>query len=808
MSEHYPTLPQRGEHEEFESSQDLPSKNRKAFKRFIQDPNEKLVQVETKSGLAWTEPEPKAREPSAKRSISPAVDSGPSVQVETKSGFLSQTQPSEVVPAVGAEPIAQPQEIALATGVGPVQTKEQIDSAEKVQSLTTEEVKHMLEDQLKNNPDVLNITNVKVDEEDGGLRLNVGITTSGGKAIITGLVVNEGNGLAMSDLDVDANLFIRGRVKNAFADFSSAIKSRLEQRYGKTISNIQIGKSGVAIEFEVPVAGTAPDDKIEPTIRSVPEQQDDRVDFMARQADLLDELNAKYPEGIPQHIHKELLDLGSRYIGNRESGADPSVEAQIRADRESFMASEGVQFVIEGYQSFENRKKFLNGRNNELGTKAKEYGIKFAKFIGKQAESYNKLKWYNKLLITGGLMTVASLTSAIPIVSGLAATALYGQRALGSVGFFMNRRREIDAKIKANPKHWLANKSELEKNLLVGTFALAYMEATSIAAHAGVAELNKLGVNEWLGNMLGYNTAPPTSGSIPVPHATVGNSAFQLPVAETPPAAEVATPKVDAAVIPETVVSAPTVEAATEQTPRELRVKLNSLVEKITEITEEKPPSFEMPKHADFSIHEDDTTISPYDVTPTDQSGEDDMLSTAEEIEEQAQPAETVTETTRSMPIQPESPTETPETSAPTTEPEEIVLQQPTEPPTIDLTTVQTSAEMPTPTQEIVTNSFGLEVTTTESHLYSGSGDRLYVFGGTTADHSKTIREFFSEPENAKKILYTPPVTGGSHVIGWIKSPDGAIMSTGPLEAEERNWFGMKKYVEKIELDMLRKKIN
>src|SRR3989344_2225288 len=83
MAEYPPLLP-RGEHEEFESSRDLPQKNRRAFNKNSQDTDENLIQVETKPGSTWTEPEQEVRKPRVKQDTSLVIDAGPSVQVETK----------------------------------------------------------------------------------------------------------------------------------------------------------------------------------------------------------------------------------------------------------------------------------------------------------------------------------------------------------------------------------------------------------------------------------------------------------------------------------------------------------------------------------------------------------------------------------------------------------------------------------------------------------------------------------------------------------------------------------------------------
>src|SRR3989344_2569433 len=80
----YPSLLPRGEHEEFESSRDLPQKNRRAFNKDAQNTDENLIQVETKPGSTWKEPEQEVRKFRVKQDIPIVVDAGPSVQVETK----------------------------------------------------------------------------------------------------------------------------------------------------------------------------------------------------------------------------------------------------------------------------------------------------------------------------------------------------------------------------------------------------------------------------------------------------------------------------------------------------------------------------------------------------------------------------------------------------------------------------------------------------------------------------------------------------------------------------------------------------
>jgi hypothetical protein len=166
------------------------------------------------------------------------------------------------------------------------------------------------------------------------------------------------------------------------------------------------------------------------------------------------------------------------------------------------------------------------------------------------SEKYNKLNWKSKLAIAGILIAGVSLTSTtLPIASAMLSGMLYGQRVVGGIGFAMNRRKALDAKIAANPDHWLAGKSERVKNTYATALAAVYMGGTAFAVHEGVEALNALGVNEWLGNMLGHHPAAsevvPASRPITgLPHApeisqmpaaaAAGEAAAQASVPEVP----------------------------------------------------------------------------------------------------------------------------------------------------------------------------------------------------------------------------------------------------------------------------------
>lgn len=155
----------------------------------------------------------------------------------------------------------------------------------------------------------------------------------------------------------------------------------------------------------------------------------------------------------------------------------------------------------------EGLKAYIAKRSEELGERAKEYGPKFAGYIGSKIEQYNKLKWWQKLAVTGALMTGAAFSGG-GLATGFAA-ALWGQRAVGAIGAGMNRRKKIDAEIAKNPEHKLAGKSEWEKNKSAALYAAKYMAITSGAIYLGVEGLKAAAESEWLANMLGHNPAEP-----------------------------------------------------------------------------------------------------------------------------------------------------------------------------------------------------------------------------------------------------------------------------------------------------------
>jgi hypothetical protein len=426
-------------------------------------------------------------------------------------------------------------------------------------------------------------------------------------------------------------------------------------------------------------------------------------------------------------------------------------------------------------------------RGDTLDKKANKLKIDIASRI----EAYNKLPFRQKAYITGALIGGSALTAAfaLPTIPSILAGLMFGQRAVAGAGLYLNKRKKIEEKIKVKGnEYWLTNKSESAKRAYAAVLGTAYMSITAFAGHTATEKLI-----DWLGNALGHPVAKPDiaapkaaveAGSLP--HASVA------PRVEPPPAAPAAEP----ALAPEAARSASALEKPVPDAPP-APAKAPVVVQEATQQSQARPETaqakpesaaadgakaagegvgeeaeaemkFEMPKHADFSIHEDDTTISPYDVTPVDNAQTDDVLSVEEaETEagtagEQSAPAKhdlqkgTVPETTEYKKVDITQPQATAE--APATAP----------------------AEIPTTAPGIVTNSSGLEIHTAEPHLYNGAeAGNKYVFGGSHVERIAAITKYLEKDPFA--VIYGPDRTG-TYRVPWFLSEGKFVVSGPPMK--------------------------
>lgn len=398
--------------------------------------------------------------------------------------------------------------------------------------------------------------------------------------------------------------------------------------------------------------------------------------------------NARPPEvatavGAEPYIGQEVepqADQNMQQEGTPKENRDKFLETMARA-KEIF-----GNFVEGTSERFAKSKNYLNERAKEIDSKASEMGS-FEKYFRKFGEQYNKLSLIKKLGIgvTLGVGTAVGAAFSLPLaLAGVA--GLVVQRAAGSASMFLKIEKSLqDKKIGEKSYQIMAKKERAMLDAALYTFAFSYAikEGLEAAQEHGTVERTR----EWLGAVMNEFTGNRTEAGAVATAPSVLPEKVQLqsdsaPLEQSAPAAEAPAP---AAEVSEPAAAA----AAGEPVPRPITAKSFP--------SPEAPARFEMPKHADFSIHEDDTEISPYDVTPTDQSGaDDDIVQASEESQPIAEP-EAVTETTRSMPVSQEAPAEpieaVPEAEPPAEPLPNVKVPEPEKYATVDLTQEQVEVE-------------------------------------------------------------------------------------------------------------------
>lgn len=471
---------------------------------------------------------------------------------------------------------------------------------------------------------------------------------------------------------------------------------------------------------------------------------------------------------------EEIPPLGKR--GSPEA-ADEHTPKEWREKLRKLIGSEGEAELLGVGKMSERLRAHLAERSGELDGEAKEYGPKVAEFIASLPEKYNKLNWKTKLAVTGALMLGASLTAtALPILSGALSAALYGQRVLGGIGLGINKRKALDAKIAANPEHWLAEKSELAKNTYVAALAAVYMGGTAFAVHEGVEALNELGVSEWLGNVLGHQSAP-----------AVEEPGAPAPImAETPPA-EIATPtpEIVADTAPEAPVpppepalhaaEMPSIEASSghgyeymmkrlwEELPEDLDANAFPEGSDIRRLIEADADSIDKvvhqiaadPEHGFFNADGTSVQIN-LDSHMTVNADGDIQLGDMVKAPEGApttpayHPETPVVSDAPPLPV--EESVVTPDDSVLRDNEGNVVYDGEGNP-------VHTGTYETPPG----TNEFGLAVPAGEPHIYADSGGaHLFVYGGSPAEQAVTVREYLAAHPNG--IIYGADDAGAHRI--------------------------------------------
>lgn len=511
----YPPPPPRGGDDEFLSSPDPLEKNRRAFAKIGQGSDEPAVQVETKPGRAWTEPELSAPAGRERKKQEASGDTEPPIQVETK------TAPSD---DVEVKPPQLPEEISrwMATpGVLPIPAQTDEEEALPVEKekrpITRNEARDFFTELVNGKAEVKTF---KLTTTPEGLMMHVDLYTfKTGNIELNGTLVNDTNTIGVEGLSVKSDRFTE-QAREAFEQNLSglgvAIKTHFEKQFGKPVSSVQIGESGLVAELEPPSIITEPDGRIEPELGPEVEQQED---------------TNTQQEGTPKENRSRFLEVMAR-AKEKFGWYSSSEEHLIRQNEE------------------------LDAQMEAIGGKLKiERGFRW---IG---EKYNKLPFKYKLAL-GATLGLGTVLSAGTLAVAFPLLGIAGQRAAGLASMYMKFEKQSHDEAWGKNKEWGKQKAMLKAGVYTVLIGLTMKEAIEYASETEIAHAAQAKVEGFLGYMMGHTVSPsvvsapaeaPTHVASPsTPEAHVASPAPEgapPAVTEAPAAAEAATPEMPAIMI-------------------------------------------------------------------------------------------------------------------------------------------------------------------------------------------------------------------------------------------------------------------
>jgi len=457
-------------------------------------------------------------------------------------------------------------------------------------------------------------------------------------------------------------------------------------------------------------------------------------------------------EDIPTYIQ----------VGNEDTrkGFQDRLRALIEGAKEKLGTGERV----------ERTKSYLKERSKSLQEKAKEYGSDPEKLVRDLGKTYNKLSLKKKLAIGAGLgIGAAAFSGVSTLIAGVFITGLVVQRAAGMASKFLEMEKKLEDAANPEAQGFLAKIAERPKEqrkIAAAIMAVGYTAVVS-SAIAGAVEIASEfswdeAVHEWLGRM----SAPEAPVSVREAVGKIGA-----------PAAEVAQPAA-AAAAGEVVASAPALEMPTVESSagHGYEYMMKQLWGQLHEGGVSLPANADPNSDLYKLIHADEKSIdtvvhriaadmdegavkhgffNPDGTSVRISEGAHMTLDTEGNIR-----LDGVVHAPADAPVTPmphvEAPT--PAVEAPSMSIEEVAPQDVV--PTVDLTPEQDIAAQrlaeAAPVQaaaeqaESIVNAFGLEVLTTEPHIYAAAGAlQLFVYGGSPVERADAVRTYLAEHPDA-----------------------------------------------------------
>lgn len=452
-------------------------------------------------------------------------------------------------------------------------------------------------------------------------------------------------------------------------------------------------------------------------------------------------------EGVPPPDRRTPGESGPDDAFDLESGESetaPRDERTPKEWREKLLGSVGKLLGIERTERLD---AYLGERLESLHEKAEEYGPKAVEAVGSVVERYNKLNWKTKLAVTGALMLgVSSTAVALPLVSGALTAALYGQRLLGAAGLGMNKRKKLDAKIAANPEHWMANKSELVKNAYAVALAAVYMAGTSFIVHEGVEQLRSLGISDWFsGASDAPDTEPSHTGSVTeTPDNTVDTpSVAEQDTVQPEPSAPTSGESASQADVPVPAESTDAASAVPEETSTNTDVKPIDAKPDGSLAAKEFGAEYAAPETVpeDLSAKEWGAEYA----EPVNHTGAPDWR--AEHTESDFAP-ETPAEAPASAEVAPQAPIPDEVVTAPDAVPEDVP-ETPTPAEVAPQQPEASHAPAPAETSHFVVNVHGISVDPDHANAYLDMQGNRIIYGGSLDAKAEMAKQLVAKDHSA-----------------------------------------------------------
>jgi hypothetical protein len=557
--------------------------------------------------------------------------------------------------------------------------------------------------------------------------------------------------------------------------------------------------------------------------------------------DKLKGLVGKVYEGAKERMTKEYLADRSVALGRsvKQFGSDVVGDFKVAGKGIAHAVAnpiETLKNVKSGVEKAKNYGNYFADRNVLLSERSEKLKVDLKKVI----EGYNHLPFRQKMYITGGLILGGAAASfyGLPTLASIFAGSMYGMRALGGAGFALNRRKGMDKKLAADEdaKYFgvkLKGKSEAFKNTYAGVLGVAYTGGTAIAGHYAMEKLAG-----WIGHAPGHhatpapNHAPVQSHVNSAPHANVPSQedvAPAMPNAVSDTAPHLA-PEVPAAPeMPHISVNATPgrgYEDMAERLWKQLHEQhldpshyaensdihklltadaktINGVVHNIAkehgffnangtsvQINLHDHMTIDGNGNLNLSVGNDHFIHAPVDA-PTTPAYHPEVHVVPHQAEAPAthpeppisHPTETAPVETKTMPVAPEHPSYVEETKTTPMAPENpIVIENhpAAEPPATNHPDWSTAHQGEYhETVNSIVNHYGLEVPTSEPHLYADSAKHIFVFGGSSEEQAKTIGDYFADPAHANNIIYGTD-SQGVYRIPW-HVVEGKIFPGAPV---------------------------